>query len=673
MSGKINILGPDGRPISSVSVSPAESRNYAFSSVGFTQMPVATFNDWSVAAAVKDGYAATVWTYRAVKIIRDAATTAPFIVRDTRTGETLPNHKALRVLNNPNVQMSRKSVFSLIVAWMQLSGVAYLIKTVDSGRLQLWPASPDRIAAIAAPDQSGIVTGYASRTGANRGKKILEATEVLAFLLSNPANPIEGIGPLQAAAKVVDADTEQINWNYSAMRNRGVLDGFISFKDELDETQITAIEERLREKYSGSDNARKMGVFGQQATYTRIGLNAAEMDFIESRKQGRDEQLAAFGVPSQLANAQEAATYNNFEVAETMLWQNTIVPLLDTLSDAITFDFRNSGFAGDAALSDDEEVAADYSGIKALQRAYTARTEAAERLHRIGVPVSQLNKVLDLRLEEFENWDKPFAGVPQSFGQTQQVRNDPKYKLIEFRSLQDEFKKRETTAKREAKQRYAPLLSAQQTQLFAEVQQRGMADAAKAMTKILKEARPDWIAALTDHYIDSATDAGSAIVVEQRAAKSQLRVSVEEALDAEEHILRELSLIDAFTAERVLEQIDGAIASGMSVGELQQAIEDVGAFTPERALRISRTVTGAAGNLGQNIAAIDAGAQRKMWSTSGFGVRSQHAARDGEEVDIADEFTRVASSNGVHPQYPLDPRLAPEDRINCRCVLVFST
>lgn len=165
---------------------------------------------------------------------------------------------------------------------------------------------------------------------------------------------------------------------------------------------------------------------------------------------------------------------------------------------------------------------------------------------------------------------------------------------------------------------------------------------------------------------------GVSIVVEQRAVHPKLKVAVEEAIDAENVILREISLIEAYTADRVTEQITGALADGLSIGELQQAIEDVGAFTAERALRISRTITGAAGNLGQNIAAIEAGAQYKVWNTSGFGVRSLHQERDGEEVRISEEFTRVASSNGVYPQYPLDPRLAPEDRINCRCVLTFS-
>ena len=672
MTKPINILGPDGRPISSVMPITREQRNYAFSQVGFTQMPIATWSDWTVATAVKEGYSATVWTYRAVKIIRDAAPTAPLVVRDNRTGEMLPNHPALRVLNNPNAQMSRRSVMSLIVAWLQLSGAAYLIKTVDAGRLQLWPASPDRIAPIPAKDQSGIIIGYTSRSGADKGKKLFDPEQVVSFLLSNPANPVEGIGPLQAAAKVVDADIEQINWNYSAMKNRGVLDGFISFDDELDESQIVAIEERMREKYTGSDNARKIGVFGQRASYTRIGLNAAEMDFIESRKQGRDEQLAAFGVPSQLANAQEASTYNNFEVAETMLWQNTIVPMLDTICDSLTFDFRNSGFAGDAVLGDNEEIVADYSTVKALQRAYTERAKSAESLARIGVPVSQINRVLDLRLEAYDGWDKPVLTAQQAFAQ-QQIRAEPKVKLVEFRALQDEYKKREAAATTAAKTIFTPLLKAQREQVYALLQQRGIAAVGAAdIARILREARPDWVAGMQDYYVAVAISNGVSIVVEQRAVHPKLKVAVEEAIDAENVILREISLIEAYTADRVTEQITGALADGLSIGELQQAIEDVGAFTAERALRISRTITGAAGNLGQNIAAIEAGAQYKVWNTSGFGVRSLHQERDGEEVRISEEFTRVASSNGVYPQYPLDPRLAPEDRINCRCVLTFS-
>lgn len=661
------LLGPDGLPIKS---SPSEKRNYAYSGGAFLQIPQAQWSDWTISNAVREGMRASSWVYRSVSIIRSAASLAPFVVADKASGDLLSAHPISLVLARPNEQMSRKRIFSLLYAWLQLAGTAYLLKSTMAGRLQLWPVSPDRIAPIQSKTQDQLITGYAARDGGGMDQRnVFAPEEIIPILLDDPSNPSLGIGPLQAAAKLVDADTAQVQWNFSAMKNRGVLDGFVSFDQELDEEQVRAVEERLRDKYAGPDSARRMGVFGAAAKYTRIGLNAAEMDFIESRKALRDEELAVFGVPSQLANAQDASTYNNLRVSELMLWRNTIIPLLDVLADALTFDFQVHG-EGQYVLRDDQEIIADTSQIAALQQDIAERADAGRNLSSIGVPVSQINRILRLGLQEFPGWDQPrptaIGAVPAP-----EPRALPCWRLVQYRALKSEFARRERETKKLADKIYSPLLRAQQARIFAILEVEGMQAARARIDDILRASEDKWGAAIQGHYLVVGATEGADVVVESRAAKSVLREAIREALAAESIVLQEISAINTYTSARVIEQITSAIALGTSIGDLQQAIEDVGAFTPDRALRIGRTITGAAANLGQNIAAIEGGATHKTWSTSGFEVRSVHAAREGEEVEIADEFTRVASSNGVYPRYPGDPRLAPEDRINCRCVLTF--
>lgn len=665
------ILGLDGRPLIHLTSAGQNKRNYAFSSAGFAQLPQAEFAEWSVSRSVREGYSASVWVYRAITIIRNAITQAPFIVVDAATRAPLTKHPLQMVLDRPNAKISRMRTFSLLASWLQLSGVAYLIRTsAEGGKLQLWPCAPDRIGPIVSREntiESGLVTGYGARDGRTGESKILfRPDEIIPIMLDDPANPSQGISPLQAAAKVVDADIAQIQWNYSAMRNRGVVDGFISFEDEIDQDQVDAIQSKVQERYGGSDNARKIGVFGSSAKYTRIGLNSAEMDFIESRKQGRDEQLAAFGVPSQLANANESSTYNNFKIAEVILWNNTMIPLLNIIADALTFALQMA-VDRTAPLRDDEIIIADLSRVAALQESSAGKAEAVRAFAAAGIPMSQINRILNLGLQEFDGWDKPQAAPAFSPSPVRESR----FRLLSIRAISAEAQRREVLAEAIARRLYIPLLRSQHDQLNAAIEQ-GVAGAVDKLLVILAESRGDWVDALTANYTTVGADIGATVVVETRAMKDFLKSAITLALDAEDIILQEISAIEAATISRVRAQIDDAIENGKSIGDLQQALEDVGAFTPERALRIARTVTGAAGNLGQVIAATEGGATTKRWETSGFGVRAQHEERDGEVAAIAEPFTGTASANGVYPMYPLDPRLAPGDRINCRCVVTFS-
>lgn len=571
-----------------------------------------------------------------------------------------------------------------MVTWRLITGRAHLLKSPGSSP-SLWPVSPDRISPILSKENDMLITGYAEMgaDGTQSTKERYRAEQIISFIAADPSNPAEGFGPLEAACRVVDTEVEQTSWNKAAMQNRGVLDGFLSFKEALEPEQIDAIEETLETKWTGSKNARRIGVIGSEASYVRIGSTPAEMDFTESRKALRDEMLAAFGVPSQLANAQESATYNNFQVANLMLWQMTVIPILVSMADQYTHEFDAD--AGEPLnkslhLKDGEMIEADLSKVSALQADMTERADAAEKLSRAGYPRNQVNKVLGLGFEEFEGWETPYiattaaqaaAPVPtQAPAPESDDKPEPPKRAYELRAYRDheaEATARENLAAKLATDELAPILEAQGDAIL-----KAVADNATQLTlqTIIISYRAQMREALKTIYVTAATSGADNVTVKTRAS-DEVEQAILDALAAEGIILREMALIEASTIRQILEQVLNGRETEQTINQIQQAITDLGTFSPDRALRIARTTVGSAQSFGQLEAARAAGATVKVWATSLTNARDLHSTRDNEEAPIDGRFTQHPGNNGVSPRFPLDPDLGPEDRINCRCALTF--
>ncbi|MBW2559175.1 MAG: hypothetical protein JRD69_10160 [Deltaproteobacteria bacterium] len=186
----------------------------------------------------------------------------------------------------------------------------------------------------------------------------------------------------------------------------------------------------------------------------------------------------------------------------------------------------------------------------------------------------------------------------------------------------------------------------------------------------LRESFDAVIDVTAGEYRMAAVMAADDVVVATR--NDEVENAVNETIDREAVILTEASLIQRSTVKLVMEQVVDGIGNGLGVTSIAQAIDDVGIFGPIRALRISRTVTGAASSVGQQTAGAMAGAQTKQWVDSNFNVRPGHVRRDGETAPINGKFTQNPSPNGVSPRWPLDPNLSVGDRVNCRCSMVFS-
>lgn len=652
-------------------------RNMSIADAWLFKMGQPVYTKWTVQKAVEEGYKVNAWVFRSVYLIAKAISQVHWVVGD-KDGAPLENHYLSKTFKNPHPNISRQDVFELIAAWLELAGNSYLKKVKAGGKtLELWPVSPDRLAPVPAKNIDEWVLGYA--LDRKRGVKF-KPEEIIHHKFFNPANPLLGIAPLEAAARAVDVDNEQQDWNKAAMQNRGVIDGVMSFKRDFDDQdQVDKISKRINESTAGAANARKIKIVGSEAKYQRMGLNPAEMDFGNSRKFNREEIFITFGVPPVYAGVTEAATLNNYKTSELIFWFQTVIPLLDDLKDT----FNNS--LSDE-LSENEKIVYDLSKVRAIREAMLEWTETASKLHTMGVPFSQLNNSFEFGFDEFDGWDESYVKMNnasitvdersrlnvmemqkhiddtlKNYKNTRNALLGEKFTLIERRDTNAEQEKIDKKAEGPVKDIFYNMLQQQQTAIFKNLSE-------KNVLKVIADSKGPWEAELEKLYLDIAGDFGSNMVVEQRKISNALNQALISFFESESTILTEVSNISETTTNLVLLHIANGVDQGLSTGDIQQAIIDSGAFSPERSLMLSRTLTGSAANLGQLTSAQLSGATHKTWSTSGFEVRDSHKKVDGEKVKIDETFI----VGGEKARYPLDNNLSPAEKCNCRCTLTYS-
>lgn len=124
--------------------------------------------------------------------------------------------------------------------------------------------------------------------------------------------------------------------------------------------------------------------------------------------------------------------------------------------------------------------------------------------------------------------------------------------------------------------------------------------------------------------------------------------------------------------KRTRDELIMGMQEGDSIQQLSARVKGVLGSTDARARTIARTEVIGASNAGAmqqlELLGPDFMPQRKTWvSTHDKRTRLSHAVADGQTVDFVAPFT----VGGAKLDYPGDPDAPAEERINCRCTLVW--
>lgn len=344
----------------------------ALSSVG---RPRWTPNDY--VSLAREGFQRNAVAYRCVRMIAEAAASAPFAVFVDGTRDEA--HPLARLIRKPNPEQSGAELMEAVYGALQVSGNGWIEAVGDEVPEELWGLRSDRVKVV--PGRSGWPEAWDYAVD-GRSARIVRAADgwapVMQLKLWHPLDDWYGLSPLEAAAQAVDAHNAAGAWNKALLDNAARPSGALVYGvrgERLTDAQFEALKAQLTATYAGVENAGRPILLEGGMDWKPLSLTPAEMDFTAGKHAAAREIALAFGVPPQLLGIPGDATYANYREANAAFWRQTVVPLVRKAAGALT-GWLGGRFAGC-------EVRADLDGVPALQAerdALWARLEAASFL-----------------------------------------------------------------------------------------------------------------------------------------------------------------------------------------------------------------------------------------------------------------------------------------------------
>ena len=335
-----------------------------------------------------EAYVKNVIAHRAINMIAQAAASVPWALYKVRGKHKvkLQIHPLLQLLNRPNPSYAGAEFFENIYAYKLISGNAF-IQAVGPDNLlpkELHILRPDRVSIV--PDHCGNAIGYIYKVN-NLEKfyacnKMNGQSKILHIKNFHPLDDLRGLSSVEAAAFSIDQHNQAAAWNKSLLENAArpsgalVVKGNGAYDASLSDEQYMRIKGQMEELFMGSKNSGRPLLIEGGLEWQEMSMSPKDMDFIEAKNSAARDIALSFGVPPQLLGIPGDNTYSNMQEARLALWEETVIPLLDHLTDSLNH-WLVPMFSADLHLAYDVN---EISGLSARREKIWARIENASFL-----------------------------------------------------------------------------------------------------------------------------------------------------------------------------------------------------------------------------------------------------------------------------------------------------
>jgi HK97 family phage portal protein len=136
----------------------------------------------------------------------------------------------------------------------------------------------------------------------------------------------------------------------------------------------------MADAMSGASKAGKKIILEADVEYIQTGMNSKDMDFKEAQLMNARYIAMALGVPPQIINlAGNDSTFSNYEQATLSFYQDTIIPMTQTIINAL------NRWLGVYYKKDGVYLDIDYASISALDYTRREKDKAAIELKGAGI------------------------------------------------------------------------------------------------------------------------------------------------------------------------------------------------------------------------------------------------------------------------------------------------
>lgn len=236
-------------------------------------------------------------------------------------------------LKKPDVEQPWFGLLEFVMMSLLHKGNAYGFKLRDpftervTGIREL---HPDRITVGQAPDGTKrFVIDHTER---------LYTTRDILHIPGLAYNGRVGLNPIAVSADVLGGVAAADDYSQRFFGSGTHVGGLISMPQQLTGTQAAELRDEWDAFHQGILNAHRTAVLSMGATYTRLGLNAADTQLIESRQYGVSEIARLLRLPPHKLYDLTRSTNNNIEHQSIEAITDGIQPWVERIEAWVNFD-----------------------------------------------------------------------------------------------------------------------------------------------------------------------------------------------------------------------------------------------------------------------------------------------------------------------------------------------
>lgn len=283
---------------------------------------------------VKETYKKNVIAYRAMFYVAQSISSVPWKLyrKEGEEIEIVQEHPLNDLLRRPNPDQSWAYFMLADSVYLQASGNCFIERinineSVNQFPKEVYSLRPDKMHVVLDEDTGTIKEYVYDNEIPYPVDPISHNADILQVSLFDPLDEFWGMSPINPTMRELDTSNEMVEWQKKVMENDAIPSMLFMFKDLLSDKQFDRLERQLKEKHTGSDNARRaMIIEGTEGKDVKpYAWSPAELDFLESNRELSRKISLGFGVPPILLGIPGESTYRNYETARLIFWEDTVV------------------------------------------------------------------------------------------------------------------------------------------------------------------------------------------------------------------------------------------------------------------------------------------------------------------------------------------------------------
>lgn len=695
-------------------------------------------------AFASHGYSKNLVVYSAISKITTAAKGVNWLLynkgKSRRSKLTeIETHNLLTLLDKPNPLQARAAFFESLVGYKLIAGNSYVEANMGlkayGEPLELWPARPDKMKVVVG--KNGYPAAYEfSHGGVSKRFDVdpLKLTsKILHWKTFNPLNDWYGLSALEAAMLTLDQNNAGQKWNLALLQNSATPSGVLQMKatdanprGSLTEEQYKRVKAEFEENYSGARNAGKPLVIEGGLNWQATSLSPKEMDFLKSREYTAIDLCVALGVPPEIMGLGQK-TFNNYAEARLAFYEETVLPTLDDLRDALNSwlvpafgeglfldydrdDIEALGVRRSAKLSALKDIGFLTINEKREECGYDER-EDGDVLDKPSSPFGGPNEEEDSTDTEDQTADD-VEDLPASEDETEEADEEEsddgkgflKWKAINLVNRVEKVQswKRQNARRKQLSYAFEKDLRNEWGDLTEKL--KSTASNLKGSTPrvvefALKREAEEWAEkelskTLAKHIRATLEDFGGMVLGEAKSLQLISETKAEEKANlkfdsfvktyVKNHSAKQIKTINSANEKTIRRVVSGFVQDAIVDGDSSVELADmIGAkfkeLSASSSARIARTEVGMASNNGtlQAVKSLGDNEIYKEW-VSASDARVRDGDKDGPDHEFANgQEQQLDEKFSVPPDCLMDgpgDTSAPADQvINCRCVLTFKS